>query len=77
MAKTIQTAVRLTKKEKSDVEALAARWGMGQQDIIQMAIAKYIGDNCEATQKGYEILKLRERIRNEQTSPVSRKSPRG
>lgn len=61
-----QTAVRLTDKIKSDVQAIAMAWGISQQEILERAIVVFLlnekGDVVKGRQMQKEIARRREEI---------------
>lgn len=76
MAKQIQTIIRMTPKEKRDIEALAARWAVPMQKILHTAVTNFIKANYQAAKEGYKIIQSGKRLTNEQPAEVPREDPR-
>lgn len=77
MARLIQTAVRLTRKDKADVEALAAAYATTRQKIMEMAITRFIQENYADIEKGQKLIETGKRLQHGQAAEVPRKNPRG
>ena len=53
----IQTAVRLSQKQKEDIEALAAAYVTSRQAIMELAICAFIRERDADVKRGYKIMK--------------------
>lgn len=59
----IQTIVRLTEKEKKNIEALAEATGRSQQNIMQEAIRRYLKKKTAQITIGESIIAARDELR--------------
>ena len=76
LPKRIQTIIRMSLKEKRDLEALSARWAVPMQKIMHTAITNFIKNNYEAAQEGYAIIEAGKQFDDGQTAEVPRENPR-